>query len=54
MLFASTLSYEQRNWAVKATSIKEKRYWAEVTVDIMSDEAKVGDKKSAASTFIPE
>ena len=43
-MLASIQSYERRSRAVKATSVKERRYWAEVTADMMSDEEKVGDK----------
>ena len=36
-------SYERRSKAIKKTSEKEKKYWADVTADMMSDEEKMGD-----------
>lgn len=36
-------SYERRSRAIKATSEKEKKYWSDVTPDMMSDEEKDGN-----------
>lgn len=37
-------SYERRSRRIKNNSEKEKKYWADVTADMMSDEEKIGDE----------
>lgn len=36
-------SYERQSRAIKSTSEKEKKYWSDVTRDMMSDEEKDGN-----------
>ena len=43
MLCFALQSYERRSRAIKATSEKEKKYWSDVTPDMMSDEEKDGN-----------